>query len=86
VALQFLLNKYSPIELRNKPIMLSKIKLRSGLKMTQPMIASYMDDELREELHGYDYKTEQKFFRAYCIAHKKKFGEIFILDRINPGV
>lgn len=45
-----------------------------------------MDDELCEELSRsfvYDC-SPQEFFDAYCIAHQKKFGEVWELAKPNP--
>jgi hypothetical protein len=39
----------------------------------------FMDDDLRESLHGkVGLDTELQFFIAYCRAHKKQFGADFI--------
>jgi hypothetical protein len=65
---------------------MSKIKLKCGIEMTPLMAASYMDDVLREKLHGFEYNNEQEFFNAYCHEHKKVFKETFILDLSNPTI
>ena len=66
--------------------MTSLITLRNGQKMKNYIVANYMDDALREQLHSNDFKSEQQFFRAYCKLHKKVHGEVFILDQINPQI
>lgn len=46
---------------------------------------NYMDDEIRERLHREITPcTEQEFFSAYEIEHKKKFGEDWELPKRNP--
>ena len=40
-----------------------------------------MDDEIRESLHSSLAPCEaQAFVDAYCIAHKEKYDEIFIVN------
>lgn len=48
--------------------------------------SQFMDDDLREELHGSlpGYYTDQEFFDEYCRRHKEKFGEEFFLAEENP--
>ncbi len=65
---------------------MNTIKLRNGKKIDSLNAATYMDDELREKLHGGNFKTEQQFYRAYCKLHKKTFGETFILDTNSPQI
>lgn len=40
-------------------------------------IKNLMDDEIREELHSYNFSEDQDFLNAYVIAHKIKFNEQF---------
>ena len=40
-------------------------------------IANLLDDEIREELHKYNFSEEQDFLNAYIVAHKIKFNEEF---------
>ncbi|HWI48379.1 MAG TPA: hypothetical protein VNU45_09185, partial [Rummeliibacillus sp.] len=42
-------------------------------------VANLMDDEIRESLHGL-YEEEQELVDAYCVAHKAKFGEEFVVN------
>lgn len=43
------------------------------------MVVSYMDDELREAIHGQLAPcTVMEFFAAYQKAHEQKFGESFL--------
>ena len=45
-----------------------------------------MDDEVREIVYAYlAADSAQKFFDAYCVGHKMKFGEPFELAKENPA-
>lgn len=51
-----------------------------GRNIDYDTAVSYMDDEIRENLHSKICPcTEQEFFDAYIRAHAEKFGEIFTL-------
>lgn len=44
-------------------------------------IASYMDDEIREQVHSELAPcAAQKFVDRYCELHKEKFGEEFVIN------
>ena len=44
-----------------------------------------MDEELREEVYAVsEYETEQQFFTAYELAHKRKYGELWCLSSSHP--
>lgn len=46
---------------------------------------TYMDDDIREELHEELAPcAEQDFFDKYCEAHEAKFGEEWELAKENP--
>jgi hypothetical protein len=63
----------------------NKLKIGNGSLHDELTVASYMHDDLREQLHGdRRYNTPQKFYRAYCRLHKKVHGETFFLDTQNP--
>ena len=57
------------------------VKDANGMLVLWAAAVSYMDDEIREDLH---FKLapcdEQTFFSAYEKAHKEKFGEDFIIN------
>lgn len=44
----------------------------------------FMDDEIREELHGRQIDGEQEFFTAYEKAHAEKFDEEWEPSKANP--
>lgn len=47
----------------------------NGKEFEMDVVASYMDDEIREELHlALAPCEEQEFLDAYIKAHAKKFG------------
>ena len=49
-----------------------------GIELPLDVIAGYMDDEIREQLHSDMAPCEaQAFLDAYCVAHAAKFGEEF---------
>jgi type IV pilus biogenesis protein CpaD/CtpE len=42
--------------------------------------AHYMDDEIREQLHGDGYDDPQAFCDAYAAAHREKFGVEWVIN------
>ena len=46
--------------------------------------AKLMDTELSESFEHGDGLTEQEFFDAYCLAHRRKFGKVFEPNKANP--
>lgn len=57
-----------------------------GVEIYYNVAVHLMDDELCKELDwscAYDCPP-QKFFDEYCIAHQKKFGEVWELAKPNP--
>lgn len=53
------------------------IRNSHGALVDARQAASLMDADLREELHGVGFETEQAFFDAYCTAHLDRFGGEF---------
>ena len=52
----------------------------NGVMYDIEVVAVYMDDEIREDLHHTgDFQSEQEFLEAYCAAHEQKFGEEFVM-------
>lgn len=59
----------------------------NGTEIDFETAVNYMDDEIREDLHGeLSPCTEQEFFNAYCERHFKKYSEAFEFDKDNPNV
>ena len=57
----------------------------NGHELDFESAVQYMDDEIREDLHGELAPcTEQEFFSAYEQAHEKKYGEEWELSKGNP--
>lgn len=57
---------------------MTKVTL-NGAEFDMDVVANYMDDELRESLHG-SYGTDQDFLDAYAAAHEERFGEVFTVN------
>lgn len=58
-----------------------KIVNMYGQELDFEAIVQYMDDEIRERLHGELSPCEpQYFYEAYCVEHFRKFGEIFFTE------
>ena len=54
---------------------------RYNLTRYYQLCVDWMDDNIREQLHGSDgLDTDAKFLRAYCVAHEKKFKQDFFVD------
>ena len=57
----------------------------SGTYVYFEAAVNLMDDDLREELHLELAPCDnQKFFTAYELAHKEKFGEDWELSKAKP--
>lgn len=70
-----------------KPTTNDGIVRSNGHEFDYNMAVGYMDDELREELHiELAPCSDQEFFDAYAMAHRKKFGETWELDKPNPTI
>lgn len=52
----------------------------NGREFDIETVAHYMDQDIREDLHGDGYDDEQEFVDAYCEAHKVKHGEDFVVN------
>ena len=52
----------------------------NGQEFDRDAVANLMDNDLREELHCLHWTSEQAFVDAYCTAHRRKFGESFIIS------
>lgn len=61
------------------------VENKNGYAVDFEEAVNYMDDELREKLHGeISPCSEQEFFSAYETEHEKKFGEELELSKRNP--
>lgn len=60
------------------------VKNINGIEINYEAAENLMDDEIREQLHGEGYDTEQDFFTAYEKAHAEKYGEEWELSKVNP--
>jgi hypothetical protein len=57
------------------------VAMVGGKTFDMDVIASYMDDEIREDLHTKMAPcAPQEFVNAYIDAHEEKFGEIFAIN------
>lgn len=56
-----------------------------GVKIDYDLAVSFMDDDLREQIHG-DLApcTDQEFFDEYAKRHEKEFCEVWELAKENP--
>lgn len=61
-----------------------KVTNMAGAEVNYNAAVELMDDQIREELAGDDWDSEQDFFRAYEKAHLEKFGEEWELSKSNP--
>ncbi|MBQ9020604.1 MAG: hypothetical protein IJ113_01115 [Eggerthellaceae bacterium] len=56
-----------------------------GVEFNYDAAVGIMDEDIRERLHFEIAPcSHQKFFDAYCDAHKKHYGEEFELAKQNP--
>ena len=64
---------------------MSKVINQHGREIDFESAVSFMNDDIREELHAkLSPCTEQEFFDAYAEAHEAKFGEEWFLAEPNP--
>ena len=57
------------------------VAMVGGKTFDMDVIAQYMDDEIREELHTKMAPcAPQEFVNAYIDAHDEKHGEIFVIN------
>jgi hypothetical protein len=62
-----------------------EVKNKNGTVIDYEMAVNFMDDEIREELHGELAPcTEQEFFTRYEEEHELKFNEEWELSKKNP--
>lgn len=62
-----------------------KVENMNGTKINYEAAVTFMDDEIREELHmELAPCSEQEFFSAYEKAHIEKYGEEWELSEENP--
>ncbi len=61
-----------------------KVINMAGTEVDYNVAVELMDDEIREDLAGDDWDSEQDFFTAYEKAHQEKFGEEWELSKENP--
>lgn len=62
-----------------------KVINANGKEIDFESTVSYMDDEIREELHmKLAPCSEQEFFTEYEKAHEEKYGEEWELSNANP--
>lgn len=56
-----------------------------GVNIDYDLAVSFMDDDLREEIHG-DLApcTDQQFFDEYAKRYEQKFNEVWELAKENP--
>ena len=56
-----------------------------GVSIDYDVAVSFMDDDLREQIHGELAPcTDQEFFNEYAKRHEEKFGEAWELAKENP--
>jgi len=62
-----------------------KVTNANGYEMDYDAAVSYMDDDIREDLHShFQGETEQEFLTAYEAAHEAQFGEPWFLSAAHP--
>lgn len=65
--------------------MKNKVVNAHGVNFDFDVAVSFMDDELREQIHNEIAPCkDQEFFDEYAKRHTKKFGEIWELSKKNP--
>lgn len=58
---------------------------KNGYELDFDAAVTYMDDDIREELHASMAPcSDQEFFSAYEKAHTEKHGEDWFLSDANP--
>lgn len=56
-----------------------------GVNIDYDLAVSFMDDDLREQIHGTLAScTDQEFFNEYVKRHEQKFNEVWELAKENP--
>lgn len=56
-----------------------------GVNIDYDLAVSFMDDDLREQIHGtLAHCTDQEFFNEYVKRHEQKFNEVWELAKENP--
>ena len=56
-----------------------------GVNVDYDLAVSFMDDDLREQIHGALAPcTDQQFFDEYVKRHEQKFNEVWELAKENP--
>lgn len=56
-----------------------------GVNIDYDLAVSFMDDDLREQIHGTLAPcTDQEFFYEYVKRHEQKFNEVWELAKENP--
>lgn len=67
--------------------MMSIVKNDYGVEIDYDAATSLMDNNIRERLHRELAPcTNQAFFDAYCVEHRKKYGKVFEFAKKNPVV
>ncbi len=61
---------------------MEKVTTSYGMDITDryDAVVNLMDAEITEELHKYEWDTEQDFYNAYCIMHEERYGNTFSPD------
>jgi len=57
---------------------------KHGVKIDYDAAVNLMDDDIREQLARQTWSSDQDFFEAYAIAHKRVFGDEWELAKSNP--
>lgn len=61
------------------------VKNEYGVIIDYDIAVSFMDDDLREQIHGELAPcTNQEFFDEYAKRHEENFSEIWELAKENP--
>ena len=56
-----------------------------GVNIDYDLAVSFMDDDLREQIHGTLAPCpDQEFFNEYVKRHEQKFNEVWELAKENP--
>ena len=63
---------------------IDKVMQANGNEIPYQTAVHYMDDEIREYLHGHidvlGIEDDQAFYDMYCKKHEEKYGEEFIIN------
>ena len=61
-----------------------KVLNKNGIEIEFNVAVQFMDDEIREALHGNDFADDQEFMTRYEGCHEENLGKEWFLSGLNP--